>query len=262
MVTVKTLIEACDKTELFSEYLKLCHNVSPEYEDEFKKMFFTFLERLKAIVPEEHNNEVILNYMVYDVNMEEVIDSSCFYLNEIYQYFRENPIFEKRNLTTDSILTLTEEEYHEIAEEIKKYDIDPNKTVAGSYDGYVESYGYEFSQWKEILGYMVDEKMAEEFGTASYLSYILYEMTFIGYDEERRNQERQKLDDAIKELEEIKNLPEEEQHFHTIENVVEIDEITEQEKESMYKEMEKLLCVNHFNKYIALKTFIARNKDC
>lgn len=71
----------------------------------------------------------------------------------------------------------------------------------------LDSYGFEFISWGKVLGYQVDERSLMEFGKACMLARVIYEMTFFGFTEDQIAKERKKLDDAIAESEQIKNLP-------------------------------------------------------
>lgn len=69
----------------------------------------------------------------------------------------------------------------------------------------VTSYGIEFSPWNEVLGYHVFGENAREFGDATLLALLLYEITFYGFHEntiqERAEEIREntrKAEDAIK----------------------------------------------------------------
>ena len=44
-------------------------------------------------------------------------------------------------------------------------------------------YGLEINPWKYTLGYTVDEKSLSEYGYEKFVSLVLWEMTWFGYDE-------------------------------------------------------------------------------
>ena len=79
-----------------------------------------------------------------------------------------------------------------------------------------ENYGFEFAPWKEILGYELDAHNVQEVGPAALCAEILYEMTFFGFDEDKVETERQKLYETVRESEEFRKLPQEEQKKHFI----------------------------------------------
>lgn len=69
------------------------------------------------------------------------------------------------------------------------------------------SYSLEFTPWTEWLGMQIDNEVFEKFTEPEILSHILFEMTFIAFDEEEIQQEKAELD---KRIEEIENMTEEE----------------------------------------------------
>lgn len=69
------------------------------------------------------------------------------------------------------------------------------------------SFALEFTNWTEWLGMDMDEKSLSEFTELEIISHCLYEMTFFGFDQETIQEE---MDEMEKEVEEIKNMTEEE----------------------------------------------------
>jgi len=45
-------------------------------------------------------------------------------------------------------------------------------------------YGLEINPWKDTLGYCVDESSLAEYGYEKFVSLVLWEMTWFGYDED------------------------------------------------------------------------------
>ncbi len=45
-------------------------------------------------------------------------------------------------------------------------------------------YGLEINPWKYTLGYTVDERSLSDYGYEKFVSLLLWEMTWFGYDEE------------------------------------------------------------------------------
>jgi hypothetical protein len=69
------------------------------------------------------------------------------------------------------------------------------------------SYALEFTPWSEWLSMEIDQGAFEKFTEQEILSHILYEMTFIAFDEAEIQKQKQELD---KRIEEIENMSEEE----------------------------------------------------
>ncbi len=68
------------------------------------------------------------------------------------------------------------------------------------WDGTLIVYALEFRPWKEWLGFNVCEKSLENLGPVDYLAHILYEVTFLGFDEECVEESREDLRKAKDEL--------------------------------------------------------------
>jgi hypothetical protein len=75
------------------------------------------------------------------------------------------------------------------------------------------SYAIEFSEWNKWLGMGISQETLLNFSELEIIVHCLYEMTFIGFDEEEIQKERKSLDQTF---EEIKNLTEEERKERTI----------------------------------------------
>jgi len=77
------------------------------------------------------------------------------------------------------------------------------------------NWALEFNKWCEFLGMEIDTETSNniELSRADIVAHILYEMTFIGYEEEEI---QDKMDDLKQRVEEIKNMSEEEIKKNTI----------------------------------------------
>jgi hypothetical protein len=60
-----------------------------------------------------------------------------------------------------------------------------------------ETYGCEFTPWKEILGYEVNPENISAVGSVVFAATVLYKMTFLGFSEEAVDQERQKIHESL-----------------------------------------------------------------
>lgn len=105
-------------------------------------------------------------------------------------------------------------------------------------DGSINSYGYEFSPWKDVLGAEVFLSNAESYDKDAFVADILWELSFNGYSEEDQAERREELDKAIKETEAIRNMPEEERakHLHSLDEMREEfgwEKPSEEEQEKM-----------------------------
>ena len=80
------------------------------------------------------------------------------------------------------------------------------------------SYGYEFSDWEEILPVRVIPGNVDRVGLNSFAADILWEMSFNGFDEESQSERKEELEKSMQECDEIRQLPEEERakHYHPV----------------------------------------------
>ena len=124
-----------------------------------------------------------------------------------------------------------------------------------------ESYAFEFSPWNEILGYEIDARNACDVGAAELCAAVIWEMTFYGFEEAKVEAERQKLDEALREAEEICKLPEEEQgkHFIPAEEVfaeLGLPKQSEEEKQELHRKFCREVLTNNLRTYQALQKYV------
>lgn len=94
--------------------------------------------------------------------------------------------------------------------EIRYVNYDDKDTDQESFEEiekkYVQTYAFEFNDWKEILGYSVSDVSIKEYGINVVVSAIFDEMTFFGLEYEKVNERTEEemniLDERIKEIEE------------------------------------------------------------
>lgn len=124
-----------------------------------------------------------------------------------------------------------------------------------------EAYAFEFSPWNEILGYEIDTRNTCDVEATELCAAVIWEMTFFGFDEERVEAERRKLDEAAREAEEIRKLPEEAQRKYYVpmdEVFAEFDipEQTEEEKQEAHRNICLEVLTNNLRTYQALKKYV------
>lgn len=123
-----------------------------------------------------------------------------------------------------------------------------------------DSYGFKLSPWAEILGYEVDERNVRDVGGASLCAAVIWEMTFFGLDEQAVEAERQKLDEAFRQAEEIQKLPEAEQdkYYLTAEEVFAnwgLPPRTEEEQQAAHQQLCDEILTNCLRTRKALKKY-------
>lgn len=123
------------------------------------------------------------------------------------------------------------------------------------------SYAFEFSPWKEILGYEVDGENAREVGPVELCVAILWEMTLFGLDEAAVDAEREEMHRCIQEVEEISKLPPEEQqkHFVSVDLDSELPEQTEEEKQAFERRTKYEMAENCLRTWRALRGYLDRH---
>lgn len=123
-----------------------------------------------------------------------------------------------------------------------------------------DSYAYEYEIWNNILGYHVDENNAKKFGKAKLLANILFEMTFFGFEEKAIDKEREILRQRTEEIDEILQLPKEEQEKHfvswdDVKKELGIEEKNPEEELRNSSEMNREILYNCLQSYKALKEY-------
>ena len=118
-----------------------------------------------------------------------------------------------------------------------------------------DGYGFDFCEWKEVLGWKVDEKNIKEVGEAAFGAYILEELSFNGITEDGHLDRLQQMHDRIAEYEEIMKLPEEEREEYFVKSVVDLGDFEEEDS----KDQDSTTCdliYNCISKAQMLKKFM------
>ncbi len=114
----------------------------------------------------------------------------------------------------DMSIVLTENEYDsEDESEINTYvDVSGRKNGKDK-NTLTDSYAIEFVEWRKWLGMDLAPETTTNFTELEIVAHCLYEMTFIGYDEEEIKEQLDTFNDRV---EEYKNLTEEQKKEKTI----------------------------------------------
>ena len=137
---------------------------------------------------------------------------------------QETMVDDYRNVF-EKLMYLVPEEY-DMSIVLTEYDCDPdNESEVKTYvdvsgrnkekdpNSITDSYAIEFVAWEKWLGMDLAPETTKTFSDLEIIAHCLYEMTFIGYNEEEINEQF----DAIKEsVKEFKNLTKEEKEEKTI----------------------------------------------
>lgn len=79
-----------------------------------------------------------------------------------------------------------------------------------------QHYDHVFVDWDECMAFHVDVNNIEKYGMTNILSDCLWQLSLLGFDEESRLKERERIVESLKESEEIQKLPEEERKKYYI----------------------------------------------
>lgn len=126
-----------------------------------------------------------------------------------------------------------------------------------------QGYAFKLSPWCEVLGYEVNIANAQEVGAAAFCAAVLYEMTFLGFDEKTVDAERQKLYDSFREAEELDKLPPEERakHLFSTEEVfaeLGVPEPSEEEQQKTHRQMCREMLINSLRTYRMLEKYMKK----
>ena len=214
-------------------------------ENEQTALYEDFAARLLEIEPKPSNGNVLLGRLLKDevINEERspFVDVSAYEIAEIE---------EGRDVVA------------RIADGFGDGDADDLDDLIDRGRDLVRGCAFEFSEWKEILGWEVDPENVRECGEAEFVAYVLYEMSFNGVYEEDQQERRDELFGRVEELEEIMKLPEEERkgRFVPAKDLFKDwkDERTEEEKEAERTALRREIAWNMKSEAQALERFLRR----
>jgi hypothetical protein len=223
-------------------------NCDEEKRPNLKEKIKGTIEELKGIEPIIDKNWILIfdDHVYDDLETDGDVfyfDSYLFDKSEVFKNFKEDEVVENN-------INISDWSYEEIKEYVKKR-------------AFFVSYGYEFSDWAEVLGFDVDEESIEEYGTNKCASEILYEMTYSGFSQkeckERISQifddeDEIKADIAEDDMEDIDDEPD----FY-------VQKTEEEQKEELRKTIivSQKNWINIYNKIKLLKSLedIKNNKE-
>ena len=106
-----------------------------------------------------------------------------------------------------------------VSNEKDTFDDEGYVNVSGKYnypkentDEHSYSLALEFTAWNEWLGMDIDKKSLQNFSELEIIAHCLYEMTFMGFEEEEIQAEMNKVE---KDIEDYKNMTDEEKEKNT-----------------------------------------------
>ena len=211
MITVKELFQQIDRQRLCTEYLKLWSDISEDEYDELTVRLSSFIDKLLTIKATQCDGKIVLcpsSYMQYEDHSSP--SSSVYYKDEILKYF--TPIKSYDELDGYDLEKLSdidiEHIYIEFSRIMDGFDGVRNQN---SITGRVNGYSYVLSEWSDLLGFYIPDYIVSSDDELGFAAAILSEMTFFGFDEDRKHAEHKILIERAEECEKISQLPEEEQ---------------------------------------------------
>lgn len=216
MITVKELFKQIDRQMLCTEYLKLWSDISEDEYDELTVKLSSFIDKLLKIEATPCNGKIVLchpSYMRYEDHSSP--SSTVYYKDEILEYF--TPIKCYDELDGYDLEKLSDIDIERIYTEFSRImDGFDGVRDQNSITGRVNGYGYELSEWSDILGFYIPDYIVSSDDELGFAAAILSEMTFFGFDEDRKHAEHKILIERAEECEKISQLPAEEQQNYWI----------------------------------------------
>lgn len=124
---------------------------------------------------------------------------------------------------------------------------------------YIQSYAFELTDWKDVLGYLVSEESVKEYGAQNVAYAIIDEMTFFGSEYDLNNQRREQvIYELSKSLEEIKSGEYKSKtiSLEELEKDLDLPKETDEEKEINNKKMLDEMEYNRIEQNRILKQII------
>ena len=162
----------------------------------------------------ECDRSAIVNGYIYkyafgwDLMGNEYKDITC---GEIVEYYNRT-----LNDYIDKLIALTplknEEEmilmaYHSSEDADVLFGLFKKEDILNEKLDYVTDYGYEFSEFEEVVGYYVADTYLTQYSINDLIIEYLYETSWTGYNHERLHDELEKLKEATKEAKAHKDDP-------------------------------------------------------
>mgnify|MGYP000861809187 FL=1 len=153
------------------------------------KDFDTIWKRLVELYPDQEDLKETYSEVfdkLQNLTVEKIEDPYEIVIDMIDEKEEHKKLFSKEE---DS---LTEEEFNQLG---ISYDVSGRKS-----DGV--KYGIEFVPWEEWLGMGISKETLDTFDENEIIAHVLWEMTFIGYEQEEIQAEFDRLVQLVNEIEE------------------------------------------------------------
>ena len=121
-----------------------------------------------------------------------------------------------------------------VEQQIDDFDGEEYVDVSGSYKNPKEeefSQALEFTPWNEWLGIDISQESLDDFTELEIIAHCLFEMTFVGFEEEVIQEEMESMENSI---EEFKNMSDEEREENTIsleDLLKDLDDLNDEEED-------------------------------
>lgn len=190
-----------------------------------------------------------LDWINKENNFEQVFLSTLTYqhkrIKKLFQYIERIKALDIQK-SNDMILAYSMNNFYDkLSTSYIKYNDIINKP-----NDQIETYAYEFSDQKEIFGWRLPETQFVQENIYYVIANILYEASFFGYDQETLKENRQQLDEAIKEVQELEINKMKGQTFEDFKRKYNIED---DPKELIELRNQVILAENEYHKYLKFK---------
>ena len=175
------------------------------YNRNYRK-FINYIKSIFATSPD--TDSILLGTYIYGNSIDGILqpklEVSLYKASELTKCFKVNSDIENIKNVNDPGSTQLKE-YLDIL-----YGTEYDEEHKATNSILPSSYAYEFEDWENILRYKVYEDNVKQVGVAKFLSIILSEMSFFGFDEHYKRNQRDELSEMVDRVKEYQSLSDEE----------------------------------------------------
>lgn len=178
-MTVKQLIEESNFKRVWQylcdDFYKYC-DFSSEQIESFKRKMANAASIMRTIQPKTDNDYIVVVSQYYDdLELGETLhmSSDLYKKSEIREKFKEDPVIEDKIDTSGWN-----------AQDVKVYLVSLP---------YIPSYGFEFADWDDVLGYEVFLESVDKYSIDRCAAAVLFEMTYGGFTPEEKKERNEAL---------------------------------------------------------------------
>lgn len=214
---IKELIQKPSIEEIVKEFMRIAE-IDPEKHSKATVKITELIDKLSKYeeTPTDDTLFVIKRNTEDEFEKPIVIYDVFSYIKEELDYWYENTDLTLKMPSENEVNAFDMEEIEQLTDKIKP----------------PSSCSIMFSLWKDTLGLNINEKNLKEIGEITYVTAYLMELTFYGFDEENLVKERERIDEAMREVEEGTGKTYTEDEVDDFLDEIFKDDRTQEEKES------------------------------